>query len=155
MLLALCLTMVRGPQLAADGARSTEKRLQNVALASEWIHKNTEPSALVAISYFCFNPDVFYTWLRSLEVPTPAYVSDGRKYLIWWGDHSAIKGRAGYACAAPQDLIAIKHTLDLRNPGEGTDPFADRGFRRVASFGRGPDEMDVFHFDFADAAAVN
>jgi dolichyl-phosphate-mannose-protein mannosyltransferase len=151
----LALGMSRGPQIAAANAASTEGRLQNVALATEWIHKNTEPGAIVAVSYFCFNPDIFFTWLRALEVPAPSYVWDGRKYLIWWGEQSALRQTSGYACAAPEDLQAIKQTLDLRQPGEGTNPFTDKRFRLVKSFGKESDEMDVFRFDFRDSPAPN
>jgi len=81
-------------------------------------------------------------------VPMPDYVSDGRRYMIWWGEHSALDKQKGYVCASPQDLKAIKHTVDLRAPGQGTDPFADKRFLLVQSFGREPNEMDVFQFDF-------
>ena len=150
LLVGLGLVMVPGPKNAAAATRFTEGRLQNVGLATEWLHKNTEPASVIAISYFCFNSDVFFTWLRSLEVPVPAYASDSRQYRIWWGDHSALQGQKGYVCAAPADLRAIKHTVDLRLPGEGTDPFADKGFHLLKSFGTGPDEMDLFTFNFAD-----
>jgi hypothetical protein len=41
----------------------------------------------------------------------------------------------------------MKTDLDLQSPGEGTDPYTDPGFERVATFGSGPDEVDLFHFD--------
>ena len=100
----------------------------------------------MAISYFCLNPDAFYTWLRSLEVPVPLSVFDGREYLIWRGDRSTLRGRTGYACATPSDVVSIKANLDVQSFGEGTDPYSDPRFERVATFGSGPDEVDLFHF---------
>ena len=149
LFVALGLVTVRGPQQAAQATKSTERRLGNVGLATEWIHQNTEPPAVVEVSYWCFNSDTFFTWLRSLEVPVPAEVSDGRQYRIWWGDHSALQGQRGYACASSQDLISIKHAVDQRQPGEGSDPFADKGFQLVKTFGTAPDDINVFSFNFA------
>jgi len=57
--------------------------LQNIGRATAWIKQNTQPQGSVAISYFCLNPDAFYTWLRSLEVPVPLSVFDGAN--TWCG----------------------------------------------------------------------
>jgi hypothetical protein len=153
LFMALGLVSIRGPQLAAQATTFTERRLKNVGLATEWIHENTEPSAIIAVSYYCFNPDTFFTWLRTLAVPVPKQVSDGRQYRIWWGEHSALLGQKGYACASSQDVISIKHVLDQRLPGEGSDPFADKGFQLVKTFGSVPDDINVFRFDFASPDA--
>jgi hypothetical protein len=115
------------------------------------MHKNAEPDSTIAISYYCFNSDVFFSWMRFLDVPlTPS--ADGRRYLIWWGEHSALKGQRGYACATPRDVDVIKRKLDLRTPGEGSDPFRDAGFERVAVFGAEANEVDVFRFQFSDGS---
>ena len=147
VVLGCVLSLTPGPQLARAGVFATEGRLRNIGRATAWIKQNTQPQGPVAISYFCFNPDTFYTWLRALEVPVPPSVLDGREYLIWWGDRSALRGKTGYACATPSDVISMKTKLDLQYPGEGTDPYSDPGFERVATFGSGPDQVDLFHFD--------
>jgi hypothetical protein len=147
MVLACLLSLTSGPQLARAAVFATENRLQNVGRATAWIKQNTPPQGPVAMSYFCFNPGTFYTWLRALEVPVPPSVFDGREYLIWWGHRSALRGKTGYACATPSDVISMKTNLDLSSPGEGTDPYSDPRFERVATFGSGPDEVDLFHFD--------
>jgi hypothetical protein len=149
LLAVLALIMHAGPISARANMRGTEQRMQRIATATDWIHKNTAPDAVVAVSYYCFNPDIFYTWLRSLEVPEPDFVFDGRRYLIWWGQRSALQGMKGYAVAMPQDLEAIKHRNDQISPGQGTDPYKDTGFERIQSFGLNPSEVDVFRFDFA------
>jgi hypothetical protein len=137
-----------GPKLVEGASAAVEQRLGNVLRASMWIEQHTSPDAIVAISYFCFNPDVFYTWLRSLEVPVPATVAGGRTYLIWWGHASALKGKTGYACVTEGDRPSIKRRLDEVFPGEGTDPFTDPRFARVESFGTKPHEVFLFRFDY-------
>jgi hypothetical protein len=137
-----------GPRMAVADATGTELRLHNIERATAWIKSNAEPNAPVAISYFCFNPDTFYTWLRSLEVPVPASVFDGRDYMIWWGHARALQGKTGYACATPSDVEAIKTRLDATEPGQGTDPYTDARFQRVVSFGAGASEVDLFRFDY-------
>jgi hypothetical protein len=149
---ALGLTMAPGPKIAAANTAVTRQRLQRVAMATDWVHKNTPPNAFVAVSYFCFNSDIFFAWLRALDVPVANDPEDGRRYLIWWGQRSDLQGLSGFACAMPQDLVAIKHRVDQVSPGQGTDPYADAGFERVATFGSEPNEVDIFHFDFTGSA---
>lgn len=148
LIVMLAFTLVRGPQDVAAINRISEEREQNIAQATQWIRENTEPNSVVAISYFCFNPDVFFAWLRYLEVPLPDSLEAGRRTLIWWGDHSALQGLAGYACLSPHDVPNIKDRLDLGSPGQGTNPYTDPKFRRLASFGTGENQTDVFRFDF-------
>ena len=145
--LGCVLSLTPGPKVARAVAFAAERRLQNIGRATAWIKQNTQPQGPVAISYFCLNPDAFYTWLRSLEVPVPLSVFDGREYLMWRGDRSTLRGRTGYACATPPDVVSIKTNLDVQSFGEGTDPYSDPRFERVATFGSGPDEVDLFHFD--------
>jgi hypothetical protein len=148
LLIAMASVMEWGPRSTALKADADQQRLTNIALATDWIHGHAEPDSAVAISYYCFNSDVFFAWLRFLEVPLPPS-SDQRRYLIWWGEHSALKGLKGYACATPRDIVNNKR-LDLRTPGEGSDPFADAGFERTATFGANTSEIDVFRFDFSN-----
>jgi hypothetical protein len=151
LLVAMALVMEWGPRSNAADVQADEQRMHSIALATDWMHKNAEPDSTIVISYYCFNSDVFNSWMRFLDVPlTPS--ADGRRYLIWWGEHSALKGQRGYACATPLDVDAIKRKLDLRTPGEGSDPFTDPGFARVAVFGSDASEVDVFRFDFLDGS---
>ena len=152
ILLGLGLTLAPGPVNAAANTTLTEQRLRRVTMAGDWIHTNTASDSVIAVSYFCFNGDIFYAWLRALDVPVPATAEDGRRYIIWWGERSTLKGLSGFACAMPQDIISIKQRLDQLSPGEGTDPFSDTGFKQVAAFGEPPNEVDVFRFDFTGSA---
>lgn len=136
-----------GPKNATANAMAVEERLRNVERATAWFKTNAEAGATVAIAYSCFNPDVFYAWLRALEVPLPPSVSDGREYVIWWGHGSALKGKAGYACVNKSDVVSMK-TLDHLSPGESTDPYSDPRFRHLASFGSGPSQIDLLRFDY-------
>jgi len=148
LLIAMASTMKLGPRVTALDARKDELRMQSIAQATDWIHRNAEPDSAVAISYYCFNSDVFFTWMKFLDVPFHAS-ADTRTYMIWWGERSVLRGLHGYACATPLDVDNIKRKLDLRSPGEGSDPFTDAGFERAAMFGRGASEVDVFRFDFS------
>ena len=151
-LAAMAIAMDWGPRSTAADAGKDEQRMQNIALATDWIHGHAEPDSEIAISYYCFNSDVFFRWIQFLDVPLPPS-TDSRRYLIWWGDHSALKGQKGYACATPQDVDVIKRKLDLRTPGEGSDPFRDPGFEHAAVFGSNASEVDVFRFDFSGRPA--
>jgi hypothetical protein len=42
----------------------------------------------------------------------------------------------------------MKTKLDLVSPGMGTDPYTDPGFKQAGSFGSGPNEVNVFRFDY-------
>jgi hypothetical protein len=123
--------------------------MKNIDRLTGWLKRNTEAGSTIAIGYFCFNPDVFYTWLEYLDVPVPSGVRDGRSYIIWWGHARALEGKRGYACATPRDVVNMKTVLDLAEPGQGVDPFTDRRFTAVQRFGQGTNEVVLFRFDFA------
>jgi len=154
LLLAMLATMHRGPALTAAEVQADERRMASIAQATDWIHRNTEPGAAVAVSFYCFNSDVFLEWMRIVQTAVPAWTADGRRYVIWWGKHSQIKDLRGYACATPADVDNIKRKTDLLTPGEGSDPFSDPGFKRVQAFGRDASEVDVFRFDFSGEGAL-
>jgi len=154
LLFAMAGVMEWGPRTTAVKADADQQRMSSIALATDWIHGHAEPNAAVAISYYCFNSDVFFEWLRFLDVPQPPS-ADQRRYLIWWGEHSTLKGLKGYACAAPRDVDNIKRRMDLGKPGQGSDPFTDAGFQRAATFGANAGEVDVFRFDFSDGARAH
>jgi hypothetical protein len=149
VLVALPVQLVAGPQLAARDMMFNEERMKNIDRLTGWLKRNTEAGSTIAIGYFCFNPDVFYTWLEYLDVPVPSGVRDGRSYIIWWGHARALEGKRGYACATPRDVVNMKTVLDLAEPGQGVDPFTDRRFTAVQRFGQGANEVVVFRFDFA------
>ena len=128
--------------------------MRNIERATAWIKQHTPTDSIVAVAYFCFNADTFYSWLEALAVPVPASVDDGRSYRIWWGHQSALRGQTGYACATPSDVDAMKTKLELAMPGEGTDPYTDKAFVRVASFGKDGSQVDVFRFALPPQAEV-
>jgi hypothetical protein len=151
LLIVLGLTMAPGPMYVQMNTRGTEGRMRDIGMATDWMHRNTEPNAVVAVSYLSFNSDVFYTWLRLLDVPEPNYVWDGRRYLIWWGDRPALKGLKGYAIATPQELrLYKKQWMGQISPGQGTGSVRDSEFQRIKTFGTEPNEVDVYRFDLAE-----
>jgi hypothetical protein len=145
--------LTSGPRLADANMRFNEIRMANIQSASDWIKHNTEPDATVALVYFCFNSDAFYTWLHNMGVEEPHYVFDQRHYLLWSGRRVEIQRRKGYACLTRSDRYHMKTVVDLRLPGQGTDPYADPAFRLLKSFGAGPVEVDLFTFDFTSGTA--
>jgi hypothetical protein len=150
-LAALGLTMSPGPMHVQANTRATEERMRGIGMATDWMHQNTEPNAVVAVSYFAFNSDIFYTWLQSLGVPEPKYIWDGRRYLIWWGDRPPLKGLKGYAITMPQELQSyLKQWSSQTSPGQGTGSLHDGEFQRIKAFGKEPNEVDVYRFDLAE-----
>jgi hypothetical protein len=149
----LVFNMTSGLRGVALKTAQNEERMTSIASATDWIKKNTEPNATIAISYFCFNPDTFFVWLRDNDVTIPSSVLDGRQYIVWWGKRSALEGLQGYACVSPSDRDAIKFRLDLASPGEGTDPYTDKEFRLLQTYGHNEAQIDIFRFDFLDQSA--
>jgi len=149
---AIALTLTNGPAKAAEYARLTQVRLENVGKATDWIHANTPMNSTVAIGYWCFNPDVFYTRMEEMRVPLPNGPIDPRRHIVWWGHREQLSGIAGYLCTSqtarggtlPYDQLAPT------DPAHLVDPYAEPGFQRVASFGRDTQEVDVFRFDLRD-----
>ena len=145
---ALWLSVTKGPAVVATMTPVTEERLANVLRATEWIKRTTEPGSTIAVSYFCFNPPVFYRWLGAMDVPVAQSALDGRDYLIWWGHARALDGKTGYACATRSDVDHMSTGLNRSEPGQGTDPYSDKRFQIVQSFGSGLAEVNVFRFDY-------
>lgn len=144
---ALAWTAPNGAVLAGKALPAAYDSRRNIEHATEWIESRAKPNDVVAISYFCFNKHVFFEWIRQLDVPIPASRMPDGKVLIWWGHRRRIEGREGFACTTPGDVESIKYKLDLAEPGQGTDPYRDKGFRREATFGHGGAQVDVFRFD--------
>jgi hypothetical protein len=150
--LSVCMNqLTNGLQQAAAATLLNEARLKNVERATVWLKQHAEQNATIAISYFCFNSDAFFQWLKSLQVPIPVSVLDNREYVIWWGHQSALSGKVGYVCATPGDVQHMKHGLDLSSPGEGTNPYADQRFAKAETFGSGADQVDIFRFNYRAA----
>jgi 4-amino-4-deoxy-L-arabinose transferase-like glycosyltransferase len=150
MFAAIAVQLTNGPRYAADSAVHSQERLQRISQATDWIKLYTPVKTSVALSYFCFNPDVFYMWLQGMDVPIPASEFDGRRYLIWWGRRDALKGIAGYACGTGGGKAnsANVDKLAIADPDQVVDLYHDPAFRHVASFGNDLNEVDLFSFDF-------
>ncbi len=136
-----------GPaELKANMAGHLE-RTRNIDLSRAWISSHTQKGTRVMVAFYCFGPEIFYAWFRQLDVTVPAAQEDGRRYELWWGNQSALKGIDGVACVSPSDTPFLKQ-WELRQPGEGMDPLHDSRFRLAASFGQGPNQIDLLKFDF-------
>lgn len=146
----IALQLTNGPRQAAGYAQGSEERLQQVSHATDWIKYQTPLGSTVAMSYFCFNPDIFYAWAQSMEVPVPSSEFDGRTYLTWWGKRAELQGLAGYACGTGGEADARKGLVGLStaDPNEVVDVYHDPGFEHVVRFGNGASEVDLFRFDF-------
>jgi hypothetical protein len=152
-LLLLHADLRSGPVAHASGASGHRERLHNIEGAREWIQGNTPKDSSFWIAFYCFGPEVFYSWFRDWGLKVPASLNDGREYLIWWGKQSELKGQSGFACLTPTDVTYMKE-FESRQPGEGIDPLHDSRFHVIHSFGTGPNEIYLTQFDLADAGDV-
>jgi len=147
--------LTNGPREAAAQVRGTEERLQNISKATDWIEHQTPLGVTVAMSYFCYNPDVFYTWMKSMAVPVPGVAGlERRRFFVWEGDRQGLRGFAGYVCGTGGSAAAAvdRRRLNVKDPNGVLDLYSDPDFERVASFGSGPNEVDLFRFDYRPGA---
>jgi len=154
--LLIAVRLTNGPLLASEQVHRSQRRLDHVAEATDWLKHNTPADAAVGVGYFCFNPDIFYFLMHADGVPVPGHLFDGREYSVWWGDRKSLAGRAGYLCApgvhaetSPLDRLAAGKNADL------ADPVRDSGFQTVGTFGDDALEIDVFRFDFRGKSAAD
>jgi len=154
LLAVVALHLTAGPRQAGEYARLTQVRLENVSAATDYLKYRTPLGSEIAMSYFCFNPDIFYMWTRSLEVPVPQSEFDSRRYFTWWGKKAELQGIAGYACTTGGDRPGLteNNKLTVADPNQVADTYHDPDFQRVASFGKDADEVDLFRFDFRTPA---
>jgi putative effector of murein hydrolase LrgA (UPF0299 family) len=148
VLAAIATHLTNGLDNAAAGARNAEGRLASVAKATTWMKSHLGGGESIATAYACFNGDVFYKWTQELEVPVPRDVFDPNRSVIWWGRRREIAGRAGFACITEGDIDPIRRGMGPQETDQATDPYHDAAFQQVATFGKGNDKVDVFHFDF-------
>jgi hypothetical protein len=151
----IALHLRNGPREAAGEAIGSQARLEHLIEATDWIKSRTPGGAMVAMSYSCFNPDIFYMWVRSSGVPVPEAEFDGRRYIVWWGKREQLQGLSGYACAVGGSAAALENRqmLNVRDPSQMADANSDPAFHRVAAFGNGSDEVDLFAFDLRTPGA--
>jgi len=123
------------------------QRTRNVAAADRWISSHGDKGAIVLVTFYCFDPEIFYDWYRRMGVTVPPLEDAGPRQELWWGNQSALRGRSGLACLSGMDIPVLKE-WELRQRGEGLDPLHDPRFRLVQSFGQGPEHIDVLQFDF-------
>jgi hypothetical protein len=146
---AIALQLTNGPLHAANYSESSQLRLEHIAEATEWIGAHTPPGTSIAVRYLCFNPDIFYAWLQSMDVPVPPDVLDRRRYFVWWGKRGDLAGMAGYAFATGGGAaISGIDKLPIADLNAMADVYHDPAFQHVVSFGDDSGAIDVFHFDF-------
>jgi hypothetical protein len=144
----VCLFVFRdgGSDGRTDEA-STFERLRNVGPAFEWVHGNVPAASQVYTAFYCFGPDTFYRWMRGMGVQVPESLGASPDFRIWWWDRTAIRGRQGYACIAPELDEPFMKQLEARQKGEGVFPAGDAAFQRLRTFGQGRNRIDVYRFD--------
>jgi hypothetical protein len=150
LIAAISLLLTNGPREASRRMESTQVRLTRISQATDWIKSKTPWNTTIAMSYFCFNPDIFYAWLQSSGVPVPPSVLDRRGFFVWWGTRDQLQGMAGYACVTGgrAALLADKARVQTKDPSQLVDFFDDPAARQVAQFGNDANEVDLFRFDF-------
>jgi hypothetical protein len=151
ILILISTQLTNGPREAGLNARGANVRLANVAQAATWMNTHLANGETIATEYYCFNSDMFYTWLQGLEVSVPAKLFTPDQHMIWWGRRNGLAGRSGFACLTRPDVAAVRAGMtpaEIAGGQQVADPYADPAFQQVASFGQQPDEVDVFRFDF-------
>lgn len=123
------------------------ERAHNIAAADNWISGHGDKGTSVMVGFYCFDPDIYYAWFRSMGVTVPPLDDVGPQREKWWGNQSALKGRSGLACLAGGDIPVLKE-WERRRRGEGLEPLRDSRFHLIQSFGQGPNQIDVLQFDF-------
>jgi hypothetical protein len=150
---AIALNLTNGPREAAREARYSQGRLRHISEATAWIKAHTPSNSTVAVSYFCYNPYIFYVSLEGMGVPWPVSEYDGRNYLAWSGKRDQLEGLAGYACEAAGALTDLANNVSIKDPKEVVDAYRDPAFQRVASFGNDLNAIALFRFDFRASGA--
>ena len=150
---AVALQLTNGPREAAREARYSQGRLRHISEATAWIKAHTPSNSTVAVSYFCYNPYIFYVSLEQMGVPWPVSEYDGRNYMSWSGKRDQLDGLAGYACEAAGALTGLANNVSIKDPKEVVDVYHDAAFEHVASFGNDLNAIDLFRFDFRASGA--
>jgi hypothetical protein len=145
---AVALQLTNGPRNAADWAGLSQVRLQHISEATDWIKLHTPSNSTIAVSYYCFNSEIFYVTLQGAGVPWPVSEFDGRNYIVWSDRRDQLEGLAGYACGAAVGMGDLTNNLAIADPKGVVDVYHDPAFQRVASFGNDLNAIDLFRFDF-------
>lgn len=152
LLAAVMWSAPNGPKQIGSTLAADYHSRSNVARATDWMKARLVQGEVEAVSFYCFNEPVFYAWMDHLEVPVPESSKPPGRTLIWWGHRRDLAGQRGFVCATPRDVELTKGRVDLAEPGQGTDPYREPAFRRVATFGSGASQVDVFRFDLRSTA---
>ena len=132
---------------AVDGRtamQASATRLVNVDRAFQWMYANLPPKSNIYTSFYCFGPDTFYDWMRELAVPVPEDLGTARYFRVWWWDRSGLRGKAGYACVAPELDAPIQRQKDQSDMLYAAK---EAGFHRVKEFGEGNSHLEIYQFD--------
>jgi hypothetical protein len=124
------------PLVLKDLMRAHTERAQHILESTEWLRGHTPTNTKIMVAQNCFGPENFYQWYRWMQISVPALTQDGRTYITWWGEQSALKGLSGLVCMSREDTPYLT-VWNLSKPGSGTDPLHDQRFRPVRTFGSG------------------
>ena len=123
-------------------------RTEQITEMSGWLTEHMPPNAYLLLSYYSLNDDGFLKWIESSGVRVPDQVKKHRDVQIWWLDRAAIDGHEGYVCVSGADIAFFHDDFERRSPGSTYNPFDDKRFQLVATFGGGFYQIQVFKFDF-------
>jgi Dolichyl-phosphate-mannose-protein mannosyltransferase len=152
LVLAVSASAVWGVSRRFDRANEYLKvsraRTEQISQMSYWLAEHVPADAYLLVSYFSLNDDGFFTWMENAGVPVPDFVKKRRNVRIWWLDRSSVDGHSGFVCVSRADIFFFRDDTERRTPSSTYNPFEDRRFKQVATFGGGFYELQVFKFDF-------
>jgi hypothetical protein len=149
ILAAAVLVGACGLRLKGEGAyvALSRSRTDQIAAMNSWLSKNVSPDTYLLVSYYALNDDGFREWIQTAGVTVPQFVKKHRNVHIWWLDRSSVDNRTGIVCMSRADVAFFHDDFERRKPGSTYNPFQNRNFVPLATFGGGFYELTVFRFD--------
>lgn len=130
---------------------TSRQRTEQITEMNTWLAANVSPKAFLAVSYFSLGESGFYKVMEGAGVRVPELVKRHREVLVWWLDRHSLDGREGYVCCSNADIHFFRQDFERKNPGSTYNPFEDKRFTPLATFGGGFYELKIFKFDFRNA----
>lgn len=132
---------------ADDYVKTSLSRTTQIDEMYRWLAIHVPLDSFLAVSYYSLNGDGFLKWIESTGVTVPKKMTLFPHTRIWWLQRSILDGRSGYVCISRADIQFFREDAELKQPGSTYDPFTDKIFEELATFGGGAYELKVFKFD--------
>ena len=125
-------------------------RTNQIEEMNRWLTLHVPFDSFLAVSYYALNGDGFTKWIESVGVTVPARMLLFPDTHIWWLQRGTLDGHAGYVCITRADIQIFRDDAERKSPGSTYNPFEDKRFEELATFGSSTYELKVFRFDLRD-----